>query len=177
MDVQITDYDPMWPELFTAQRDRLTVDLRPWLCRPIEHVGSTAAPELAAKPIIDMAAPVTSLSDARRALPVLGRTGWLHWPSDPNSAWRLWFLRPRPQTRTHHLYLIEHDDPHLLELIAFRDQLRTDRRLREEYAALKRALAQGYRDHREAYTAAKRGFVAKALREKGIELLPRPVID
>jgi GrpB-like predicted nucleotidyltransferase (UPF0157 family) len=132
---------------------------------------------LAAKPIIDIAGPVGSLADARRAIPVLDRAGWLYWPSDPNSSWRLWFLRPRPQVRTHHLYLIEHDDPHLRELIAFRDQLRSDARLREQYGALKSALAQKHHGDREAYTAAKKDFVATVLRKAGITLLPRSAPD
>jgi GrpB-like predicted nucleotidyltransferase (UPF0157 family) len=116
---------------------------------------------------------VTSLAEAHRAVPVLDQAGWLHWPSDPNSSWRLWFLRLRPKARTHHLYLIEHDDPHLGELIAFRDRLRARADLREQYATLKRLLAEAHRDDREPYTEAKREFVASALQAAGIELLPR----
>jgi GrpB-like predicted nucleotidyltransferase (UPF0157 family) len=173
MALQIADYDPTWPRAFTEQRNLLTIALQRWLGGPIEHVGSTAVPGLATKPIIDVVAPVTSLAEAHRAVPVLDQAGWLLWPSDPNSSWRLWFLRPRPEARTHHLYLIEHDDPHLDELIAFRDRLRAHADLREQYATLKRRLAEAHRDDREAYTEAKRDFVASALQAAGIELLPR----
>jgi ribosomal protein S18 acetylase RimI-like enzyme len=76
--------------------------------------------------------------------------------------------------RTHHLYLIQHDDPHLRELIAFRDRLRTDGSARERYAELKHVLAQEYRTERDAYTAAKTSFVVKLLRQAGIEPEPRP---
>jgi GrpB-like predicted nucleotidyltransferase (UPF0157 family) len=171
--VRITEYDTAWPSRFAEQRDQLEISLQPWLHGPIQHVGSTAVPDLAAKPIIDISAPVRSLLEAHRSIPVLEDAGWMYWPSDPNSSWRLWFLRPRPKTRTHHLYLIQHDDPHLRELIAFRDQLRSDEPARKQYAELKRQLAQEYRTDRDAYTAAKTSFVAKLLQHTGIELEPR----
>jgi GrpB-like predicted nucleotidyltransferase (UPF0157 family) len=103
--VRIVEYDTAWPVRFAEQQDQLDVSLRPWLYGAIQHVGSTAVPDLAAKPVIDIAAPVKSLVEAHRAIPVLERAGWLYWPSDPKGSWRLWFLRPRPESRTHHLYL------------------------------------------------------------------------
>lgn len=173
MAVQIAGYDARWPQKFVERRDQLAISLQSWLDGPIEHVGSTAVPGLPAKPIVDMAAPVKSLAEARQAIAVLEQVGWRYWPSDPNNSWRLWFLYPRPEARTHHLYLIEHDDPHLHELHAFRDRLRRDGRSREQYADLKYALAQSYRDDRDAYTAAKTDFVAKILQQDGISMLPR----
>jgi GrpB-like predicted nucleotidyltransferase (UPF0157 family) len=167
-------YEAAWPGEFAEQRDQLAVTLQPWLHGSIQHVGSTAVAGLATKPIIDIAAPVRSLVEAHRAIPVLELSGWMSWPSDPNGSWRLWFLRPRPEARTHHLYLIQHDDPHLRELTAFRDRLRTDESARKQYAELKQLLAQEHRTDRDAYTAAKTSFVVKLLRQAGIEPEPRP---
>jgi GrpB-like predicted nucleotidyltransferase (UPF0157 family) len=77
----------------------------------------------------------------------------------------------------HHLYFIEHDDPHVRELLVFRDLLRSQAHLREPYELLKHRLAQTHRGDRESYTEAKRRSVEKALREAGIEPLPRPRAD
>ena len=140
-------------------------------------VGSTAVPGLASKPIVDMLAPVTSLADARGAVSILEQDGWLHWPADPNRSWRLWFLRPQPDARTHHLYLIQYDDPHVRELRAFRDALRANDALRDRYEALKRSLAKAFRDDREAYTKAKADFIDNGLRQSGIEPHRRPGSD
>lgn len=159
--------------MFVEQRNQLAVRLEPWLDGPIEHVGSTAVPGLAAKPVVDIAAPVRSLTEAGEARLVLEQDGWRCWTADPNGQWRLWFLRPRPEARTHHLYLIERDDPHLHELLAFRDQLRADDDLRQRYADLKQVLARAHRRDRDAYTAAKADFVAMALRQAGIAMVPR----
>jgi len=109
--VEIVNYDPVWAERFIEQQARLSVVLATWLAGPIEHIGSTSVPGLRAKSIVDMLAPVTSLAAAEAALPELAREGWLFWPDDPNRHYRLWFSRPHPNSRTHHLLLIEHDHP------------------------------------------------------------------
>lgn len=177
MPVDVVDYDSDWPREFAAQRDRLTILLRGQLAEPVEHVGSTAVPGLASKPIVDVLAPVTSLVEARGAVSVLEDDGWLYWPTDPNRSWRFWFLRPQPDARTHHLYLIQHDDPHVRDLRAFRDVLRADDALRDRYEMLKRSLAKAFRDDRRAYTRAKTRFIENGLRQSGIQPLPRPGSD
>ncbi|KAA0100088.1 GrpB family protein [Mycolicibacterium sp. P1-18] len=173
MPVQLVEHDPAWSCMFAEERDRLQIILQPWLRGSVEHVGSTAVPDLPAKPVVDVAVPVTSVVDAHGAIPSLREAGWLYWPSDPNRSWRLWFLRPRPEARTHHLYLIGHDDPHLRELTAFRDRLRGDEVARERYAELKSALAMTHRFDRDAYTAAKTAFIAELLGQAGIVMQDR----
>ncbi len=177
MPVDVVEYDPAWRHKFAEQRDRLMILLSGWLAEPVEHVGSTAVPGLSAKPIVDILAPVTSLVDARGAVALLEEDGWLQWSTDPNRSWRFWFLRPLPEARTHHLYLIQYDDPHAGELRAFRDLLRADDTLRDRYETLKRNLAKAFRDDREGYTQAKAPFVEDGLRQSGIEPLRRPGSD
>ncbi len=161
--VYLVDYDPAWHDRFVVQRDALVRLLRPWLASAPEHVGSTAVPGLRAKPVMDIVAPVASLADAAAAVPVLEADGWLFWPDDPNRSYRLWFLRPKPAARTHHLYLMQHDHPELRRLRLFRDVLRGDAKLRDAYAALKERLAEQCPSDREAYTDAKSAFVQSAL--------------
>src|SRR5579863_7120073 len=153
--VYLVDHDPSWHDRFVAQRDALSRLLNPWLAAPPEHVGSTAIPGLRAKPVVDIVAPVVSLSAAQAAVPVLEADGWLFWADDPNRSYRLWFLRPTPAERTHHLYLMQHNHPELRGLLLFRDALRDDPALRRDYAALKQRLAEQHRTDRDAYTDAK----------------------
>lgn len=171
--VHLTEYDRAWPELFADQQARVAAVLAPWLAAPIEHIGSTAVPGLPAKPVIDMLAPVRSLTGAQDAVALLTGDGWLFWPDDPCRYYRLWFLRPRPEARTHHLHLIEHGDPHARALIAFRDALRADPGLRADYADLKKRLASQHRQDRNGYSNAKSEFVARALHAVGIDPPPR----
>lgn len=171
--VEIVDPDPGWPARFTQEEARTSAVLRPWLAAAVEHIGSTAVPGLRAKPVIDMLAPVRSLTDARAAVEVLAAAGWLFWPDDRCRHYRLWFLRPRPEARTHHLHLIERDDPQARALLAFRDALRADPELSADYAALKERLARRHGNDRNAYTNAKGHFVDQALRRMGVEPPPR----
>jgi GrpB-like predicted nucleotidyltransferase (UPF0157 family) len=171
--VHIAEYDPAWQDLFAEQVGQVSAVLAPWLAAPIEHVGSTSVPGLAAKPVVDMLAAVRSLASAQDAVAPLTERGWLFWPDDPNRHYRLWFLRPRPEARTHHLHVMAHDDPHARAVIAFRDALRADPALVAEYADLKARLASQHKQNRNAYTNAKGEFIARALRKAGIDPPPR----
>ncbi|MEJ0018175.1 MAG: GrpB family protein [Acetobacteraceae bacterium] len=165
--IVLVDHDPSWRDQFVTQRDVLLRLLQPWLAAAPEHVGSTAVPGLRAKPIVDIVAPVRFFAEAWQAVPVLERDGWLFWPEDPNRSYRLWFLRPSPAARTHHLQVMQHDHPELHKLLLFRDALRNDPALRRAYAALKEELAERYRSERDAYTDAKAGFVQSVLPAAG----------
>lgn len=161
MPVEVVAYDPAWPARFARERDLLAPALAPWLAGAIQHIGSTAVPGLAAKPIVDILAPVADVTAARAALPALGELGYLDWPQDPTRAWRLWLLKPHPAHRTHHLQLIQPDHPRFAALLRFRDRLRAEPETAEAYARLKCRLAAEHRDDREAYTEAKTAFVAE----------------
>jgi GrpB-like predicted nucleotidyltransferase (UPF0157 family) len=167
MAVYLVEHDPQWTVRFAEQRDRLTGLLAPWLAGEIEHVGSTAVPGLRAKPIVDILATVTSLDEPDAMVEVLTADGWLGWPDDPTPA-RLWFLRPEPAARTHHLQIMAAGDARVTALLAFRDALRADPALAAEYAALKDRLAAANPTDREAYTDAKADFVAAAVQRASL---------
>jgi GrpB-like predicted nucleotidyltransferase (UPF0157 family) len=165
--IELVDYDPTWINLFVEQQRRLQRLLRPWLAGPIEHIGSTSVPGLRAKPIVDLLAPVQSLDYAQSAIPVLQQEGWLFWAEDPNRHYRLWFLRPHPSARTHHLQIVQQGSSDFTALISFRDALRDHPDLLKAYADLKKALAASHRTDRDAYTNAKSEFVRSVLQSIG----------
>ncbi|HEX5309769.1 MAG TPA: GrpB family protein [Solirubrobacteraceae bacterium] len=152
--VQIAEYDAAWPASFEAERSRLAPLLEG---ADIYHIGSTAVPGLAAKPVIDMIAFVTDIDAPIAAL--VERAGY-QFPPAYNStlSHRRFLCYPSASRRTHHLHLV--DEQHELDRrLRFRDRLRTDPALASEYATLKRALASRYASDREAYTEAKRHFI------------------
>jgi GrpB-like predicted nucleotidyltransferase (UPF0157 family) len=159
--VHIEPYSNDWPSRFSSERDLLVEVLAPWLAGPIEHVGSTAVPGLAAKPVIDMMAAVESLAKSRGAIPALERIGYCYAPYREDVMH--WLCKPRPAFRTHHLHLVPYASNLWAERLVFRDQLREVPLLAEEYATLKRDLAQRYRNDREAYTDAKTPFIKKVV--------------
>ncbi len=52
--VVLVPYDPDWAVRFDAERNLLAATLGAWLEGGIHHIGSTAIPGIAAKPVIDM---------------------------------------------------------------------------------------------------------------------------
>jgi GrpB-like predicted nucleotidyltransferase (UPF0157 family) len=164
--VQIVPYDARWPNRFEEERKLLHEAIGPWLIGPIEHIGSTAVPGLAAKPTVDIMAGVESLDASRPALAVLEECGYCYFPYRPDVTH--WFCKPSPAFRTHHLHLVPVQSRLWIERLAFRDYLRAHPDVRSEYADLKRRLAELHRFDREAYTDAKSRFVQRIL-EKALE--------
>jgi GrpB-like predicted nucleotidyltransferase (UPF0157 family) len=74
----VLPYDEAWPSLYQKEQARIECAIGPWV-EEIEHVGSTAVPGLAAKPIIDIMVGVKSLDDSpilvERLVPPTRRTG------------------------------------------------------------------------------------------------------
>lgn len=157
--IEIVSYDPAWPVMFSEEAAILRHALAPWLVGGLEHIGSTAVTGLAAKPVIDIMAGVQSLEASRPAIAAAIELGYCHWPYQADV--EHWFCKPSPAFRTHHLHLIPLGTPQWVQPIAFRDYLRAHAPIAEEYAALKRRLAEEHRFDREAYTDAKRPFVER----------------
>jgi len=155
--VEIVSYDVAWPARFEEECAQLRRVLTPWLAGPIEHIGSTAIPGLAAKPVIDIMAGVDSLDGSRPAIAAAARLGYCYFPYQPEL--KHWFCKPSPAFRTHHLHLVPIGSPQWIRPIAFRDYLRVDPDVAAEYEALKRRLAEQFRFDREAYTNAKVPFI------------------
>src|SRR5688572_445734 len=98
--VDIVPYDPAWPSRFAAERTLLVEAIGPWLVDgSIEHIGSTAIPGLAAKPVIDMMAGVESLEGSRAALAVLDRHQYCYAPYHADVMH--WLCKPSPAQRSH----------------------------------------------------------------------------
>ena len=155
--VHIVPYDASWPTRFDAERTIVAGAIHQWVVGGIEHIGSTAVPGLAAKPVIDIMAGVLSLDASRAAFPCLEQIGYLYAPYRADVMH--WFCKPSPAFRTHHLHLVPFGSRLWIERLAFRDYLRTHPDAALAYAELKRRLAAQHEFDREAYTEAKGPFI------------------
>lgn len=166
--IEIAPYSPGWPERFAQEAALLRAVLAPWLVAEIEHIGSTAVPGLAAKPVIDIMAPVQDLEASRAAIAAAEAAGYCHFPYKPEQMH--WFCKPSPAHRTHHLHLVPWGSALWHDRLAFRDELRHSDALARQYQALKRALAARDPLDREAYTEAKSPFVASVLLARRVRM-------
>ena len=166
-EVTIVDYDPAWPARFEEERTALRRALTAWLAGPIEHIGSTAVPGLAAKPVIDIMAAVDTLEGSRDAITAAAPLGYCYFPYQASV--RHWMCKPSDAFRTHHLHLVPTTSLQWVRPIAFRDYLRAHDDVAAEYLQLKRELALKFRFDREAYTEAKASFI-EAVTQKAMTL-------
>ncbi len=144
----IQDYDPAWPRTFSKLSARIQAALGT-LPVTVEHIGSTAVPGLAAKPIIDLDVILASPADLPEAMRLLGAMGYTH-EGDLGVTGREAFRSPAELPR-HHLYMLTAGANELTRHLAFREALRGSKVLRDRYVALKRSLAESYKDDRSAY--------------------------
>jgi GrpB-like predicted nucleotidyltransferase (UPF0157 family) len=160
--VRVVPYDERWPALFQHDARRIADAVAeaglPTLV--LEHVGSTAVPGLAAKPVLDIGAAHAAGTDPLAYVAVLASLGYVSRGSRGLPG-REFFSRG--EIRTHHLHLVELHGTHWRRLLRFRDALRADPAIRDAYAALKRALAVTYPGDRDAYMRGKGDFVAGVL--------------
>lgn len=161
MNVELKQYDTKWPELFQQERVFLLEKIGSWLVGSVEHVGSTAVPGMVAKPIIDIMFGVEDLETSKGAIEVLQANGYCYYPYKPDVMH--WFCKPSPELRTHHLHLVPYESPLWRERISFRDILREDPIIAEEYISLKQSLAGEMVSDRESYTQNKWPFIKKVL--------------
>jgi GrpB-like predicted nucleotidyltransferase (UPF0157 family) len=96
--------DPAWGKRFEEEKAVLLRGLGPWLAGPIEHIGSTAVPGLAAKPVIDIMAAVQSLDASRPAIAAVEALDYCYAPYRTDR--EHWFCKPSFRERTHHLHLV-----------------------------------------------------------------------
>ena len=156
--IAVTDYDPTWPEMFEQDRAVISGALGA-TARGIEHVGSTAVPGLAAKPIIDILMGVDE-GDLDRIIEPLQRIGYEYNPDwEISMPRRRYFRRQHADGRnTHHLHAVPIGGEFWTRHLRFRDYLRANPSKAEEYAVLKREIARQHQGSID-YTFAKTEFI------------------
>lgn len=159
--VRLAPYDPAWPELFLAEAERLRkLFAAAGLDVTLEHMGSTAIPGLAAKPIIDILGGYLEGMPVTEYIDVLTTAGYIH-RGEQGIPGREFFRLGTP--RSYHLHLTAIGSQFWRDHLTFRNRLRADDSLRDTYAALKYELAARFPRDREAYIEAKGPFVKDVL--------------
>lgn len=173
--ITLVPYDPGWPHAFDAEAARLRQALGPAALR-IEHVGSTAVPGLAAKPVIDIQVSVGALPLSAALAATLSSIGYHHVPLGDFDLVYPFFQAPAGWPATHHLHLCAAGGEQERRHLAFRDYLRQHPRLAADYLALKRQLAARHGgqtfESREQYSLAKSSFVEAVLAQAFSEGYP-----
>ena len=154
--IVIAEYDPQWLRRFAAERERIRLALGP-AALSVEHIGSTAVPQLAAKPIIDVLLTVARVDEEASYLPPMEAVGYVLRVREEDH--RMF----RTPARDVHVHVYEPAHPAIGDYLALRDRLRASAGDRELYARVKRDLAgRPWRDMND-YADAKTAVITQIL--------------
>ncbi|MGP9726500.1 GrpB family protein [Glutamicibacter sp. 287] len=150
---------PRWAEVFAGVANVLNA-ARPTGIGAIEHIGSTAVPGLAAKPILDLAIGFEAEANLDRIHPWLLSLGFLCLgEKDASRPDLMYGFEIEPGIRLVNAHVIEHGAAEWSSYLAFRNYLRTHATEREAYGALKRRVALQNPGDRIGYLAGKAEFI------------------
>jgi GrpB-like predicted nucleotidyltransferase (UPF0157 family) len=154
-----TEYSPDWPSAFEQEAELLQTLLGEELVA-VHHIGSTAVPGLAAKPIIDLLPLVRAIAVVDDLTPRLRDAGYQAW-GEYGLPGRRYFTRDRGEVRTHNVHVYQLDDPGAERHLAFCAYLRHHEPARREYEALKRAVYERHPADIEAYMDGKNAWIKR----------------
>lgn len=172
--VTVTEWDPEWSDAFEDAARKLAQALGPEAFY-IHHIGSTAVPGLAAKPIIDMLPVLTDIAVADRAVPALQALGY-----EAMGEWglpgRRLFRKRGTRRHGHHVHCYAAEHPDVARHLAFRDYLRASWGERNRYGHLKRELAGRFPDDIDSYMDGKDAYI-KAVEGRALRWwAPTPLV-
>jgi GrpB-like predicted nucleotidyltransferase (UPF0157 family) len=154
LEVSLHEADERWAAVYLEHRQRIRDALAdsagPFA---IEHIGSTAVPGLAAKPIVDIVVAVPGITAEEDYLDQLLAAGYELRVREPGH--RL----VRTPARDVHVHLYEPAHPAVADYLLLRDHLRADAADRALYESTKRALLERRWDDTNAYAAAKTAVI------------------
>lgn len=158
--VEIVDYDSRWPLRFERERERLQQALA-GRARRIEHIGSTAVPGLAAKPIVDILVTVEHVDNDEELVSALEAAGYELRVREPGHR------MVRTPERDVQVHVWGDDAVEVERYLLLRDRLRRSARDRALYERTKRELAQRPWDDINYYAEAKSETIAAILARAG----------
>ena len=167
MTIELRKYDLTWKQQFEFEKQKIFTTAGSWITA-VEHIGSTSIPNMLAKPTIDIAIGVTSLSLAdQHLLKVFEKWDYRYLQKLEAQIPERRYLQKLDAEGRHlfHLHILLHDGKLWKNYLRFRNHLISHPDEAKAYAALKRVLKKKCGNNREQYTLGKKEFVERILLE------------
>jgi GrpB-like predicted nucleotidyltransferase (UPF0157 family) len=164
--ITLVEYDPSWPELFHREAKLVRSALGEKALQ-VEHVGSTSVPGLCAKPIIDMLLVVSDSANELSYVTALESAGFTLRIKEPEWFEHRLFKGPDIDINLH---VFSTGASEVERMLRFRDWLRANDKDRDNYARVKRSLAQREWRHVQNYADAKTSIIQEIMdRARAVE--------
>jgi GrpB-like predicted nucleotidyltransferase (UPF0157 family) len=155
--VEVVPPSPLWSKAFVKESQQVARALGENLVN-IHHIGSTAIPNIYAKPIIDMLVEVRSLESVDEGRTAIESLGYEVLGEFGIPGRRFCRKDNAEGLRTHHIHIFLAGSAQVERHLAFRDYLSTHPAMAQAYSDLKRSLAakfptdiSGYMDGKDAF--------------------------
>lgn len=160
-EVKLEKWNPQWKNDFETEKQNL-LQIFGSIALGIHHIGSTSIEGLDAKPVIDIAVELSNLSDFEKVRQLFDK---LHDYSikEENDPGEILIRKGPTNNRTHFIHIMEHRSQRMNDSLNFRNALRNNPQLREQYSNLKHELANKFPHNRKAYTNSKANFIKQVL--------------
>lgn len=159
--VRLLPHNPLWAEQASREESRILEAVWPALTE-MHHVGSTAIPGIAAKPIIDLVGVTPDLETLEAARPEIEALGYA-WHGEYGLPGRRFCTLSDPDSglRRFHLHCYAAGDHSIRRHLAFRDYLRHRHAVAEAYQAMKQRCAATHPEDSNAYTECKDNWIKR----------------
>ena len=164
--IDVVPYDPRWPSLFREEAKQLEMIFGGEIVA-IHHVGSTAIPNISAKPIVDVLVEVRCIERIDEFEQEMTERGYLP-KGEFGIVGRRFFIKGNEEQRTHHVHIFEAGDPKTERYLAFRDYIIAHPDEAEAYSRLKQDLAVRFPHDIESYMAGKDDFIEEIERKASV---------
>lgn len=156
--IEVVEYQSHWPTQFESIASRLR-QAAGNLASSVDHIGSTAVPGLAAKPVIDVQVSMPNLEQIPELITAITGDGYIHRPNadddrpppweDPDpTQWKKAYFRTETGTEPRvHIHAREVGRRNHRYALLFRDYLREHPRARHSYGSYKLQLSRLTAEH------------------------------
>jgi GrpB-like predicted nucleotidyltransferase (UPF0157 family) len=158
----LSEPNPEWISLFQTEKSEIEKVLGFQNIIRVEHIGSTAVPNLIAKPTIDILLEIHEITDLNILKDKLNELNYHYIPKLENPAPHMMFVKGYTTAgfkgQAYHIHGRYSGD---WDELYFRDYLITHPEIAQEYSELKILLAKQYENDRDGYTEKKTEFIAR----------------
>ena len=160
MKVEVVPHNPQWKQEFNNESQKIQEVLADNVVI-IHHIGSTAIPDIYAKPVIDFLIEVKNIELISQQTAAMEKLGY-EALGEFGLVGRRYFRKENPLgIRTHHVHIYQINSLEIKRHLAFRDYMVAHPQDAEKYSQLKQELAKKYPNDIESYMDGKNEFVKK----------------
>jgi GrpB-like predicted nucleotidyltransferase (UPF0157 family) len=156
--VEVVLPNPQWRNAFAAEAKHVATALGENVVA-IHHIGSTAIPNIYAKPVIDLLVEVRDITEVDGQSSAMESLGY-EVMGEYGIPGRRYFRKDNQEgIRTHHIHAFEAGSAEVERHLAFRDYMIAHPGDAQRYSELKRKLAEEYPQSMDGYMDGKDGFI------------------